>query len=782
MPLKRRDFLKIAGAASLSFPLFNCTLDKLSPSDSENRWLPGIEKWVPAVCQACPGGCGIMVRKIDDRAVKVEGNPLHPLNKGRICPQGQAGLQLLYSPLRIKTPLKKVGGRSKGKWESIGWDEAINIIIAKLQTLRESGKSHTVAFVGRNDFDASSDLIASFLKVYGSPNHVRHDKWMSVKNAYYRTQGVYNLLAPDLEKSEYILSFGSHFLSNWPNVMENQRIYGEKRANRDGKIVHIEPRFSIEGSRADLWIPINPGTEGLLALGIASVIIKEDLYNKTYIKKFASNFEDWISAKGERHPGFKSAVTKNIRLDQVSDRTGVPLRAIIEIAKEFSSRRPSIALVDSHFSFQSNDLFNILAVHSLNALVGSIDTPGGMLRQRRAPLKDMPRAVIDDVAQKGLSKPRMDAKTEERETHVNGGLNEFIDNVLARSPYEVNCLFLVDDTPYYSLPFFRKVEEAYRSIPFVVRVSCFMDETADFADLILPDTTCFEKWREKQISSLSKTAVLGVSQPVVSPLYQSRPFEDVILSLANKMGNSFAQNFPWTNYKELLFYRLRGLFEARRGSVFAPSYEEAQLKILEERGWWVSRYANKGAFMKDLLERGGWHDPVYHFNERSYVYENADRKYEFFSPSESEYHLLGEQERKKDYAYLLYFYDLPFASDENASKLPWLQENLGFRFNLKWKTWVEINPETADELDIQDNELVSVKSPYGEIKAVAKLFPGIMPGVLGLPLGKEEDFTIEAEKKRPNNPLSLIGKFFEEKAEMDLRPNLRANIIKLKRS
>ncbi|MEW5899962.1 MAG: nitrate reductase, partial [Acidobacteriota bacterium] len=108
MSLKRRDFIKIITASGLGFPLLDCSTKEYFSSIRKNEWTSGIEKWVQSVCQACPGGCGILVRVVDGKAVKIEGNPAHPVNRGRLCPLGQAGLQVLYNPDRIKGPMKKV--------------------------------------------------------------------------------------------------------------------------------------------------------------------------------------------------------------------------------------------------------------------------------------------------------------------------------------------------------------------------------------------------------------------------------------------------------------------------------------------------------------------------------------------------------------------------------------------------------------------------------------------------------------------------------------------------
>ncbi|MFQ6109317.1 MAG: molybdopterin-dependent oxidoreductase, partial [Candidatus Aminicenantales bacterium] len=436
MSLKRRDFLKIAGGLSLGAPLYNCSLKRISDSAAKSRWLSPLERWIPTVCQGCPGGCGILARVIDDRVVKVEGNPLHPLNRGKVCPKGQAGLQALYHPDRIKSPLKKTGNRNSGRWEAVSWEEALDDVASRLKELRGSGKSHTVVFLGQNFQKATEDLVIRFLQAYGTPNYIKFDDWLTIKKAHLATQGIFDLLAVDLERTKLVLSFGADFLTNWPVSIENQRIYGEKRSNRDITIFHVEPRFSLCASRADRWIPINPGTEALFALGVASVIVKEKLYDEAYIRKFTLHFEE-----------FEEILLKSIRLDRVSDLTGVPLRVLIEIAKEFSTQKPAVAVADHNLSYSSKGYFSALAIHHLNALVGSIDVPGGLLRQRKAPLKKISPPALDEVARKGLSQPRIDGSTEDKFSPVQDKTKTFCENVIKKNPYGIHCLFLLNQNP-----------------------------------------------------------------------------------------------------------------------------------------------------------------------------------------------------------------------------------------------------------------------------------------------------------------------------------------------
>ncbi len=770
MSLKRRDFLKLGGGASLSLPLVNCVSEKTYKSISKSDWFAAVEHWVPSICQACPGGCGLLVRVVDERAVKIEGNPVHPLNRGKVCSKGQAGLQYLYNPNRIKSPLKRKGERGSGEWEAMSWDEALETLSSKLVELRDSSQSHTVAFIGEKFGNTTDDLISRFLQVYGSPNYLMFDEWLPQKKMYHQTQGIPDLLAYDLENTKYVLSFGAAFLTNWPNSMENQRIYGEKRASRDLKILQIEPRFSLEASRADTWIPLKPGTEGLLALGIASVLVKENLYNEAYINKFTSQFES-----------LRKILVNEIRLDQISDMTGIPLRSIIEIAKEFASVKPAVAIADYNLAFQENGMFNLHAVHALNALVGNIDSQGGILRQRSAPLGEIPPAVLDEAAQRGFSEKQIgessgdDYFTQSTGTAVKG----FLEGLRNKDPYGINCLLLSPRTSRLLSYIPKKMNEALQEIPFIASFSPFLDNLNSFADVILPDTTYFEKWQDFQISPLSKIPIVGLSQPVIKPLYQSKPFEWTILSLTKKMGPNFAQNFPWTNYKELLLSRMEGLFAAKRGDVFLPFNQENKLRILEERGWWFSQLESKDTFLKELLDKGGWLDPASHFNERSFMYQTPSRKFVFQPSLYPDQLPVPFSDDEEEFPFSLYMYDLPNSLNESGAVLPWYQENMGFRFNMMWKTWVEINPETAKSLGLKDRDPVRIESPYGQIDAVVKIFPGVAPEVVGIASNTMEVISDQLTFDKKNSPVQLIGESYDEQTGMISRHSTRVKIIKL---
>ena len=212
-----------------------------------------------------------------------------------------------------------------------------------------------------------------FLEAFGSPNYIDNQfQWEGTPiEGLFLTQGIHSSPAYDLENVQYLLSFGSGLLESYWSPVQALMAYGHFRRGRPeqrGKLVQIEPRLSITGIKADEWIPIQPGTEGILALGIAHMIIKEGLYNKDFISNQTFGFESWTDENGKEHLGFKEFVLSEYEPNLVSKKTGVPVDTIIRLAREFATNRPSLAI-----GYRDRP-FHQMAVSVLNGLTGNIDT------------------------------------------------------------------------------------------------------------------------------------------------------------------------------------------------------------------------------------------------------------------------------------------------------------------------------------------------------------------------------------------------------------------------
>ncbi|MFQ6617425.1 MAG: molybdopterin-dependent oxidoreductase [Fidelibacterota bacterium] len=826
--MKRRDFLKIMGGAGVTIPLIDLGLSKLfaTPATAEEEFPKGfgLEKWVNSVCQQCPGGCGIRARLVDGRLVKIEGNPYHPINRGKICPNGHAGLQVVYNPDRIKGPLKRSGPRGSGSWESISWDDAIEMVAKNLRDLRGRGEPHTVVFLSDMDRGLMKRLIKNFMEVYGSPNLICPYDPLNEQLPYYLSQGISKSIGYDLKNTSYLLSFGSNILETGWSPVWFMGMYGHMRQGRPGvraKIVQVESRNSFTAAKADEWIPVNPGTEGALALGIAYILIKEELYDRDFVKNYTFGFNDWIDRDGVKHLGYKNMVLQDYSVDFVSSETGVPVETIIRLAREVSSNKPSVVMGKFRVSENSNGVYNNFAIHSLNALIGSIDVPGGVILQREIPYTPWPDFKKDVISLKGLSNPMIDVSISDNLPLSRNRGGSLADIIINESPYRVNCLLLYNVNPLFTFSDSRKVYSALEKIPFIVSFSPFMDESSSMADLILPDHTYLEKWQDDPTPPLiGIQATLSLRQPVIPPIYNTMHTGDVLIRMAKSIDRKFSKAFPWKDFRELLKFSLRGVFESGTGSIISGTFEESWIKFLEERGWRYPAYTSFNEFWEEMREKGGWWDPSYHYREWQRVFNTPSGKFEFYSlnlkkrfnevmignsnkknsikkiqlkaikkrlnitvdgdriylPHYEKPHFMGS---RKDYPYILLPYCLITMRNGSGANQPLLQEFIGIHLNRKWESWVEINPETAKKLGISDNELIWIESPVGNLKVKAKIYSGTMPDVISIPFGLGHTEYGRYARNRGINPNRILVISSDYLSGQESKFSTRVNINKV---
>jgi len=799
MESTRRAFLRIAGgtATGLLLARFGARPHLVVAQEQINReWIPRTPQWVTTICQQCPGGCGVRVKLVQGKAINLEGNPRYPINRGGICPKGIAGLQGLYDPDRIKGPMKQVGGRGSGRWQRLRWEDAIGEVAAKLGALRERGDAHTVAILGGQYRGLMDQLLSRFAQAYGTPNYLRNracEEGSAIPHEL--TQGVHELFGYDLEQTHYVLSFGTSLLEAWWSPVRAALAYGHLRRGGGGtrvKIIQIDPRFSMTAAKADEWVPINPGTDAALALGVAQVMLKEGLYDREFLEAHAFGFEDWTDARGSAHLGFKTMVLRDYSLDRVSQITGVPMKTIIRLAREFGEAKPAVAIAERGASMHSNGIYTRMAIHALNALAGSIDVPGGVVFPREVPLKPLPPIAPDGHAQKGLAMPRLDLAAsatsplpaprqpgEIPATYLLAStlLHRLPEAIGHGRPYPLNALFLYYTNPLFSSPQPDRWAQALRHIPFVVSFSPYLDESSAQADLILPDHTYLERWQDDPMVPIASYTVFGLRQPAVKPLYDTLHTGDAVIRLAQTLGGSVAQAFPWKDFLEVLRYSVRGLFEAETGDSVEAFTREPWTALLARRGVRAPTYHSFEELWTQLLDKGGWWDPAYRFGEWGRIFRTPSGKFEFFSQTlqatlqdaarrraesqgvtldealEAVLHALG-LEARGDTVYLPHYEPPRFEGDADAYPLhlntyklmtgamgrganqPHLQEIFGLHVHVKWDAWVELNPETAKSLGIADGDWVWVESPVGRVKTRAKLYPGAMPHVVNIPFGQ----------------------------------------------
>lgn len=792
LKIRRRDFLKATGGLTATAALATA-LNRSGKSLAQiHASVPGYdtdhtERIVPTVCLQCPSGCGMWARVVDGRLVKLEGSPLHPINLGALCPKGQSAPELLYNPDRIQSPLQRVGKRGEGQWKLIDWETALSLVAERLRKLRVDGHPERFAFLYGETRGQMRDLITRFTHAIGSPNAVSHDSLNieAAKLAHLLTQGIYDLLAYDLENTNYLLSFGASLLEAGRPVQRFIAGYSYLRRGRPerGKVVIVDPRQGVSGAKADEWIPIRPGTDAALALGMAYVIISSGMVDRDFVENYAFGYEDWTDENGGQHMGFKNLVLKNYDLQTAAEITDVPAGTIARLAGEFATNRPAVALVPCKgglLNGSANGLYTAMAIHALNALVGNIETPGGLLVQRYPTCPGWPELPPDPVAEQGRQAERVDGAgtVYPLARHAYQAVADRI-----RQGYPVEVLFLYDANPMYECPNGEaRWAEAFQRVDFIVSFSSFLDETARFADLILPDHVFLERWQDDFIEGLGYPGV-ALRQPVVEPLYNTRNTADVLIDLAHQVGGPVAAAFPWTGFEESLKWRLKDVGVAWEtlttlGVWPVPPYKFAQ------RGSdpWIREVVGRD---RQRAPRDGYFD---FFSRELYcLLGDADeatlqrlgiqaRGDEIFLPHYEPVTYHGDE---KEYPFLLNVVTLmSLGSYTTNANLPTLQEISGMTVCETWDSWLEMNPETARRLGLEDKDLVWVESPFGRVRTKVRFVPGLRPDVVNLPYNQGHRAVGRWAKDRGVNGLELMGPDTEPLTGLAAFTNTRVRVYK----
>jgi len=740
MKIGRRSFLSFlfGGAAGTALsPLPWKLMDDSSIWTQMWPWTPvpedGEASYVNSSCTLCSGGCGITVRKINDRAVKIEGMNGHPVNNGGLCILGLSGLQLLYGPTRVKTPLKRVGKRGQGRWEKISWRDAVSQVAETLGDLREEGQSHTVGFISDSARGTVPRLFERFLTVYGSPNLIRPSSIIdSYEHTLYLMQGAQALPGFDFENANFILSFGAGILDGWGSPVRMFRA-NSTWCNTGGKVIQIEPRLSNTAAKSDKWIPINPGTEAALALGIAHVMIKESLYDVEFVNYYSEGFEDW-----------KRLVLDEYGPDSIATLTGIDSTTIIALARSFARASNPLAICGRGQGTTPGSLNECMAVHALNALVGNINKKGGIFAVAEPDYISWPAVEIDAVAAAGMQKGRLDGAGSKRYPFSRYLLNRLPQALNSGEPYPLNALFVAGTNPLYQMADSNAVKKAFDKVPFVVSFSSYMDETAQHADLILPNHAYLERYEDIPTPAGMPKPIIGLSRPVVEPLYHTKHTGDVIILLAKAMGGTLSDAFAWNNYDECLKQTL--------------GYK-----------WQV------------MVEKGFWSYPDFFVRTYGESFDTVSGKFEF-TPKETErlkeFKPVGIDGDKTDYPLLLIPYDSIRLANGVIGDPPFVMKTVDDTVLKGTDVFIELNPKTAGEHGLREGQLAMLNTPVGKARVRVHLFDGIMPGIVALPRGLGHTAFDDYLAGKGINFNELIGPVEDSVSGLDAAWGIRVKLAK----
>jgi anaerobic selenocysteine-containing dehydrogenase len=722
MKIDRRSFLALSAGGAVGTalsPLPWKLQDDVAIWSTMWPWTPwppdGANTFVNSVSTLCADGCGVTVRKVGARAVKIEGMAGYPTNEEGICNLCSAGLQKLYGPTRVLAPLKRVGDRGQGQWSRISWDAALREVAEQLGEIRESGTPEAVVCLSGRSAGTLAALWERFMTAYGSPNCMSTSSMM---DAYALTlkmmHGVDAQAGFDLEGADFILSFGCGLIEGWGHTVRSIRansLWKEKKA----VVKQIEPRLSNTAAKADQWILITPGTEEILALGLAHVIIKESLYNEKFIDRHAHGFDSFREfALDAYSPG------------NVANHTGIEPSTIVSLAREFAQAKHPLALCGRGQGLIPGSQGQYVAVHALNALVGNLNRPGGVWAMPRADYINWATPDIDAVAKAGNQQDALSRV------------------LLATASEKIKALLVHEANPYFTLPGGRATREALDRIPFIVSFATQMDETATHADLILPDLSHLERYDDVPSASGFNRPLIGLARPVVEPLGDLRHTGDVILQLAAALGGSVAASMPWENYQTCLKTTLAGKWAN-----------------MEKEGYWIDKRFQPEDWTTAFQTASG-----------KFEFANDRLNYsDLFSGVKAE----GDADQ---FTYTLIAYDSVRIANGNVASPPFLIKTISDTILQDPHLFVEINAQSASQAGFREGDLATLNTPVGRATVRVHLSSRIGPGLLAIPRGLGHTAYDEFIAGKGINAHDLMTAVEDPVSGLDAAWGIRASLMK----
>ncbi len=661
-------------------------------------------------CILCVWGCGINAYVEGGKLVKVEGMTEHPLNEGRLCPRGKALVDYVYSPDRLKYPLK----REKGGWKRISWDEALDIIAEKLQQIKDDYGAHALAiFCG--SIGVENNELAAFARrfrgAYGTPNFlsVESNCYRSRILAHQLTFGTFLLEEP--EKARCVILWG-HDPDNSKQPPLASKLY--QALDRGLELIVINPKRTPLAKRG-IHIPIRPGTDCALALGMLNVIISEDLYDKEFVAKYTVGF-DKLAEHVKQYPP-----------EKVEPITGVPAEDIRKIARIFA-RAESASIVQGICSLdqQINGLQTNRALAILQAVTGNVDVPGGWVNVPFPRLGSLHIKVDEDPI--GVAEHPLFYQLWGRQSPY-GQTMYLADAILAGKPYPIKALIVTGGNPALTLPDSDKTQKALEKLDFLVVMDLFLTETARMADIVLPACSFLERSGVGYVYAVtSGLPYILLRKKVIEPLGECWPDWRFWCELGRRMG--YADLFPWQTDEEVVEHWLKPT-----GLTINQLAEQNPAGVF---------FADK---KYDMAQKGEFRTP--------------SGKIELYSPTLAEYgydplpvHIEPSQS--------------PVSSPELARQYP-LILTTGARILEYTHTQLrnvprlrqsapepiaEVHPDTAREYSVADGDTIAVETRKGRIEIKARVTEDLLPGVVSIPHGWAEANVNLLTELEPRDPVT----------------------------
>jgi anaerobic selenocysteine-containing dehydrogenase len=825
MRIKRRDFLKLSAMAGAAAAIGGCAqpetkMNSLAATGAKRTSSQGPGEWKASTCQGCTTWCPVEIFVQDGRAVKVRGNQYSKQNDGKVCPRGHLSLQQVYDPDRIKVPMKRTNPK-KGRgvdpmFVPISWDEALNTVADKMMELRNNGEPEKYCLM-RGRYTYMRDLIYDVTtKVFGSPNNISHSSTCAEAEKFgsYYTEGYWDYRDYDISNSKYILIWGCDPVASNRMIPATIKRFGD--ALDRATVAAVDPRLTTSAAKANEWLPLQPGTDGALALGIAHVILTGGIWYKEFVGDFTDGMNRFKSGvivdettfnEKETHGIVKwwNLAVKDMTAAKAASISGVPEDQIIRVALGIAKAAPNVAVwMGPGTAMQARGAYSAMAVHALGGLVGGIDNVGGSLQTAKIPVNKMDGDILkkyqDELAKKHSKKEKIDHRGRLELPALNkksgGGVstNNVPNGILNKDPYEIKVLVGYMNNFVFSSNGTERWEKALESVPFTVHLTTNASEFTMFADIVLPCTVnMYERYGYVKTKA-NRYATCTLLQPVVKPVWDviqdETEFPFLIAEKLKERGFSnlydcLVEMYPDpetgakpTNSKELSIYALKYYTK--------PLWDGKKDTHGDKINGW-----------DEMLKRGMWNSEPYSYKKHwGGNFSTESKKFEFYSETlkkvlaahaekhkvdidtvlaKCNYTARGElafvphheppmrHGSEKEYPLLFIDYKSRLNREGRSQNSPWYYEfkhvdpgDVGHQDSLR------IHPTDASKYGIKDGDKVRITSTGGSGECVARVWEGVRPGTVSKSFGQghwaygrtaTDDFMKSATKGVNNNTI-----------------------------
>lgn len=656
---------------------------------------------IKAACRGCHGGCMFLLTVENGRVTKAVPDPDGPLNHGRACVKGLSIVEQMYHPDRLLYPRRRVGERGSGKWERISWDEAYGDIAEKMGALREQYGPESIAIISGTGRHHLSQFWR-FGNVLGTPNATSSGALICLgprKNAGELTAGIY--CGVDYYgdvKPAGILVWGSN-----PAVSgaDGELQFHVKDAmKRKTRFLVVDPRPTELARQAELWLPLRPGTDGALALGILNVLFQEDLYDHDFADRWTYGLEELKARCAE------------YGVEKTADVTGLPPADIVKAARLIASIKPLSLEWGCAIEQSTNAFHTCRAIFMIPALTGNYDVPGGFVESMEiAPTADpLFDRLSGEMVKKCISGgyPQLDGAMSPKlfaHPHL------VLDAMKTGRPYKIRGLFSNANNTLLSVPDSAHAYECLKCLDYFVYMDFFMTPTAELADLVLPaalwaevdSVYCMPEFADQAALCMRKAAQVG----------ECKSDEDFFLELCTRMGLDYGAS----SQRELLDGMLAELGRRR------PEYAGLDFDAFQKLG-----YIEPRRTYRNYERRGGFPTPTGKFELWSTRTEQAggDPLPRWTEVPESP---VSRPDLAEDYPLVLttggriqsYFIS-------NNRQISSLRRRAPFPL-------VFLAPETAEQYGLAEGDWAFIETPRGKITQKVKLAPGMPPSVVSCEMG-----------------------------------------------